>query len=127
MVGGVVHDADEWSTRQKANLDWIDSNYQQHKNSMKAMVLFAHADPDVPSNSPFYEPFKTRLSKVKGATDDVVEKIREEAKHIIGDKVLPAFKELEEYVYGPYSRHLKPLPGLLVVPRGEEIYQACLE
>ena len=58
-----MHDADEWATRQQANLDWIDANYQQHKNSMKAFVLFAHADPDVPSNSAFYEPFKEKVKK----------------------------------------------------------------
>lgn len=63
LVGGIVHDSREWSTRQAANLQWIDDNYQQHKNTIKAFVLFAHADPDVSSNSPFYEPFKERVSR----------------------------------------------------------------
>lgn len=63
LVGGVVHNATEWITRQNANLEWIDANYQQHKDSLKAFVLFAHADPDVPSNSPFYEPFKDRVKQ----------------------------------------------------------------
>ena len=62
LVGGVVHDAKEWEKRQKANLQWIDDNYQQNKGLIKAFVLFAHADPDVPSNSAFYEPFKESVS-----------------------------------------------------------------
>ena len=64
LVGGVVHNATEWSERQVANLQWIDDNYERHKDSIKAFVLFAHADPDVPSNSPFYEPFKERVKTV---------------------------------------------------------------
>jgi hypothetical protein len=63
LVGGIVHDSREWSTRQAANLQWIDDNYQQHKDTIKAFVLFAHADPDVASNSPFFEPFKERVSR----------------------------------------------------------------
>lgn len=63
LVGGVVHNATEWETRHEANLDWIDANYEEHKDTMKAFVLFAHADPDVPSNSGFYEPFKQRVKK----------------------------------------------------------------
>lgn len=62
LVGGVVHDAKEWEKRQEANLQWIDDNYQEYKDNIKAFVLFAHADPDVPSNSPFYEPFKEKVS-----------------------------------------------------------------
>lgn len=61
LVGGVIHDSKEWADRQEANLRWIEDNYQEHKDTMKAFVLFAHADPDVPSNSPFYEPFKKRV------------------------------------------------------------------
>lgn len=63
LVGGVVHNSTEWDTRHKANLDWIDANIQQNKQSIKAFVLFAHADPDVPSNSGFYEPFKEKVKK----------------------------------------------------------------
>ena len=63
LVGGVVHDSNEWEKRQAANLQWIDNNFQQHQGSIKAFVLFAHADPDVPSNSPFYEPFKEKVKK----------------------------------------------------------------
>jgi hypothetical protein len=63
LVGGVVHDATEWEIRHNANLQWIDANFQQHKQNMKAFVLFAHADPDVPSNSGFYEPFKEKVKK----------------------------------------------------------------
>ncbi|CAB9523644.1 expressed unknown protein [Seminavis robusta] len=63
LVGGVVHNATEWETRQASNLIWIEENYQLHKDSIQAFVLFAHADPDVPSNSPFYEPFKERVKK----------------------------------------------------------------
>ena len=61
LVGGTVHNETEWATRQAANLQWIDNSFAKHKDAMKAFVLFAHADPDVPSNSAFYEPFKDRV------------------------------------------------------------------
>ena len=63
LVGGVVHNATEWENRQAANLMWIEHNFLLHKDSIQAFVLFAHADPDVPSNSPFYEPFKERVKR----------------------------------------------------------------
>ena len=62
LVGGSVHDTKEWEKRQEANLQWIDQKFQLHRDSIKAFVLFAHADPDVPSNSPFYERFKSRVA-----------------------------------------------------------------
>jgi hypothetical protein len=61
LVGGAVHNETEWATRQAANLKWIDNNFAKHKDGTKAFVLFAHADPDVPSNNAFYEPFKDRV------------------------------------------------------------------
>jgi hypothetical protein len=61
LVGGTVHNETEWATRQASNLQWIDDSFAKHKDGIKALVLFAHADPDVPSNSAFYEPFKDRV------------------------------------------------------------------
>lgn len=64
LVGGVVHDPNEWVDRHQANLKWIDDNFQKHSGQIKAFVLFAHADPDVPSNGPFYEPLKERVKDI---------------------------------------------------------------
>lgn len=63
LVDGLVQDNKEWSTRQAADLQWIDDNFQQHRDNIKAFVLFAHAGPDVPTNSGFYEPFKQKVSE----------------------------------------------------------------
>lgn len=65
LVGGITHDETEWYERQKADLAWIDSNYYKYKEEgkMEAMVLFAHADPDIASNRDFYEPFQSNVEK----------------------------------------------------------------
>ena len=57
LVEGKIHNEDEWAARQAADLAWIDSNVNENRNEFSRMVVFAHADPDIQSNEPFYTPF----------------------------------------------------------------------
>mmetsp|Transcript_4098 Transcript_4098/g.6852 ORF Transcript_4098/g.6852 Transcript_4098/m.6852 type:complete len:226 (-) Transcript_4098:112-789(-) len=61
LVGGRVHDDKEWEDRQKANLQWIDSSFQKHQARFDVLILFAHADPDIETNSDFFTPLFQRI------------------------------------------------------------------
>jgi hypothetical protein len=62
LVGGTIHDQDEWDARQAADLEWIDNNFEENKNQTDLLVVFAHADPDIQSTEPFYTPFIQRVN-----------------------------------------------------------------
>jgi hypothetical protein len=66
LVGGTIQDANEWATRQAADLAWIDSNVEANRGRMYWLVLFAHADPDIQSSEPFYTPFFDRVKDSYG-------------------------------------------------------------
>lgn len=57
LVGGTIHDEDEWSARQAADLAWVDENFQANSSQIDLLVLLAHADPTIQSSEPFYTPF----------------------------------------------------------------------
>ena len=59
--------------------------------------------------------------------DPVVKEIQAEAKDVISNKVLPAFKNLQIYLETEYANHTRPGPGILVLPQGAIMYQAYLE
>jgi hypothetical protein len=63
LVGGVIHDADEWKRRHEADLQWIDDLYNQFQptGEVSAMVIIAHADPDIQVNEDFFATFWTRV------------------------------------------------------------------
>ena len=61
LVGGTIHDANEWAARQAADLAWIDENFDANRSQIDLLVLFAHADPDIQSSAPFYDPFAIRV------------------------------------------------------------------
>lgn len=61
LVGGTIHDADEWAARQAADLEWIDNNFEARRGQIELLVLFAHADPDIQTSEPFYTPFFDRV------------------------------------------------------------------
>lgn len=44
LVGGRVHDSLEWKNRLESNAEWIDQLVEQNKSSLKAMVVFGHAN-----------------------------------------------------------------------------------
>jgi hypothetical protein len=59
LVGGEVHDTTEWATRQAANLEWIavQVSAARKNKDLEVLVVFAHADPSIPTNDPFFVPF----------------------------------------------------------------------
>ena len=57
LVGGVVHDDQEWEDRHDADLVWIDSKYLEYKGQFETMVVFAHADPEIEVNKFFFDAF----------------------------------------------------------------------
>lgn len=61
LVGGLIHDPVEWAARQQANLQWIDEQFNAFRSISDMMVIFAHADPGLPSNDPFYLSFSLRV------------------------------------------------------------------
>jgi hypothetical protein len=63
LVGGIVHDVDEWETRHQANLDWIDNQYDLHQNEVLTMVILAHSDPDISNNDNFFATFFRRVEQ----------------------------------------------------------------
>jgi hypothetical protein len=57
LVGGTVHDPQEWQDRQRADLAWIDEQFFQNEGQFEVMVVVAHADPSVDANSIFFDTF----------------------------------------------------------------------
>lgn len=56
LVGGRVHDKQEWKTRMKQDVDWIQSQLSQHGAKVRAAVVFAQAMPS-PDHEPFFRDF----------------------------------------------------------------------
>lgn len=61
LVGGLVHSNREWQDRHAANLLWIDEQYYLNEGNFEAMVILAHSDPTLRSNSNFFETFYERV------------------------------------------------------------------
>lgn len=55
LVGGRVHDAEEWKLRHAQNLDWIRRNIERSGESLRAVVLFGHALAS-PKHADFFGP-----------------------------------------------------------------------
>jgi hypothetical protein len=58
LVGGRVHDPQEWKSRHRDNLDWTTDAIKQHGKQVHAMVILAHANPQ-PSHDDFFKPLVT--------------------------------------------------------------------
>ena len=55
LVGGRVHDPQEWKSRHRDNLEWTTAAIKQHGKQVHAMVIFAHANPQ-PNHDDFFTP-----------------------------------------------------------------------
>lgn len=53
LVGGRVHDRDEWRRRQAENLDWVCRNLRRFGRESSALVVFGHAGPSASHNDFF--------------------------------------------------------------------------
>ncbi|WP_157606152.1 hypothetical protein [Schlesneria paludicola] len=56
LVGGRVHDPNEWKRRHAENLDWIRRYLERERNSVTSAVIFAHAHPTA-HHQDFMDPF----------------------------------------------------------------------
>ncbi len=56
LVGGRVHDRNEWATRMQQDVDWIGEQFELHKNDVRAAVILAQAKPSA-DLEPFFQPF----------------------------------------------------------------------
>ncbi|MBT5018766.1 metallophosphoesterase [bacterium] len=55
LVGGRVHDAEEWTTRHAQNVEWVQQNIERSQKELRAMVIFGHALPK-PIHDDFFGP-----------------------------------------------------------------------
>lgn len=56
LVGGRVHDPEEWRLRHRQNLEWVSRNLAVSGERVRAMVVFGHAKPNR-NHADFFEPF----------------------------------------------------------------------
>jgi len=56
LVGGKVHDAEEWKKRHRQNVDWIKQQVEEYGEKSRCMVLFGHAQPAT-KHDDFFGPF----------------------------------------------------------------------
>ena len=57
LVGGIVHDQEEWDARHQADLLWIDTTAAKFDGNFTTMVVLAHADPEIEINQKFFKDF----------------------------------------------------------------------
>ncbi len=55
LVGGRVHDKQEWTSRHLDDLNWTTAAITQHGNHVYALVIFAHANPQQ-NHEDFFKP-----------------------------------------------------------------------
>ena len=60
MVGGDVHDYQEWNDRLMDQLDWVRNVMMRNKNLVHSVVVFGHADPGA-KHARFFNPFASFL------------------------------------------------------------------
>jgi hypothetical protein len=46
LVGGSVHDSQEWAQRMQHNSQWLSANFATYRDQVSTAVVFAHAFPD---------------------------------------------------------------------------------
>jgi hypothetical protein len=56
IVGGRVHDADEWTARHAQDMSWVRDNLHQFGQDVHSLVLFGHAAP-AKQHQDFFTPF----------------------------------------------------------------------
>lgn len=57
LVGGIIHNQEEWDARHDADLLWIDTAATKYDGNYTTMVVLAHADPDIEINQNFFTGF----------------------------------------------------------------------
>ena len=89
----------------------------------KARSQFQRIQVTDPAQSDFYKPFQTIKDKAPGIGDKEAEALQQRAATVIRENVLPAFKRLQEYVFGDNYANLRLAPGVHSLPDGQNFYQ----
>lgn len=58
IVGGRVHDEQEWKLRHASGLNWLKENIRLAARNVQSLVVFAHAKP-AQNHDDFFDPFST--------------------------------------------------------------------
>ncbi|MCI0684677.1 MAG: hypothetical protein L0Y71_21480 [Gemmataceae bacterium] len=64
LVGGRVHDQEEWETRMRHDADWVQQQLAVHGAKVRALVVFAQAMPS-PDHEPFFRAFVAACKEFK--------------------------------------------------------------
>lgn len=62
LVGGRLHDPDEWEKRHDDNLEWVKRNLRYYESKASCLVLLAHAEP-LKKHNDFFKPLNKIASK----------------------------------------------------------------
>ena len=57
LVGGIVHNREEWNARHAADIQWINTTATNFYGNYTTMVVLAHADPNIEINKYFFRAF----------------------------------------------------------------------
>lgn len=76
-------------------------------------------------DSLFYEPFAL-LANDTDFAQEIIETIQEEAKIVIMDEVLPAYRQLQAYIQEEYLPATRSQIGLLSATDGLDFYEKAL-
>lgn len=57
LVGGRVHDSEEWQTRHAQDLEWTRRNLSVFGDDVSSLVIFGHANPNQ-KHQDYFEPFQ---------------------------------------------------------------------
>ena len=93
----------------------------------KAKAQFESLQVENVEDSKFYKQFGEIRGNIPDITDEEAEAVQDNARIIILEAILPAFKKLEDYVFGEYQDHLRPGPGVSYLPNGQAFYQTCID
>ena len=80
-----------------------------------------------PEASDFYKVFKGMQQKLPNVDESLIKSVQSDARNLIHASVLPAFKRLQGYLHGTYSKHLRPKPGVSYISNGQQYYETCLK
>lgn len=94
-----------------------------------AKTQFEAIQVEDPGKSEFYKQFisSTIQENIPGIDASRVGDLQNRARQVISNVVLPAFKRLQDYIFGEYKDNLRPAAGIHSVPNGHEYYQTCID
>ena len=131
-----VKDYDNWIKRLDEYLEWIDSAIANMKTGIKegyvlpkvlAVKMIPQFD-EITKGSveehQFYTPIK---NFPKDFNDKDKERLTQEYKKLIGERVIPAYKRMTEFLKNEYVPNCRETAGVSDIPMGKEYYSYCVK